>query len=203
MENGKDILIQKKDGTVEHFDKFKLIKSLRNMDSPEGIAEDVIIHCHEHNIKKIDTDSIYLLVRKLLMKRGRTRDFMRYNLPLAVSRLGPEGFAFEKFIGEVFKSYGYKNVYVGKKIRGKCVTHEVDIVTSNEKESITAELKFHNSRAKKTDLKVTLYMRARFDDILDSGFYEDKIPRQLIITNTKFTTNAKRYAKCADIGVLA
>ncbi|MEK7099727.1 MAG: ATPase, partial [Patescibacteria group bacterium] len=57
----------------------------------------------------------------------------------------------------------------------------------------------------KTDVKVALYVKARFDDIwqcdpktdntcpVDSGF---------LITNTKFTTHAIQYAKCSGLGLL-
>ena len=127
---------------------------------------------------------------------------LRYNLANAMAQMGPAGFAFEKFIGEIFKAYGYSPVYVGKFVKGKCIQHEMDVVAFKDGEHVTAELKHHSSRRAKSDLKVILYMQSRFNDILESGYYGNKKPRQMIITNTKFTTNAKKYAKCAQVEVL-
>jgi Holliday junction resolvase-like predicted endonuclease len=81
--------------------------------------------------------------------------------------------------------------------------HELDIVAENNDHILTVEAKFHNSRSKKSDLQVILYMKSRFLDILEGGYYKDKEPKQLIVTNTKFTDNAKKYAKCSGTDILS
>ena len=198
-----EILVKKQDGNLEVFDKEKLVASVKkNGGSPE-VIDKVCDYLEKEQVVKISSDKIYSLTQKFLLKEGQKHAFLRYNLPQAVYKLGPEGFAFEKFIAEVFESYQYKPVYVGKRLQGKCVLHELDVIAYKGNELMTAELKFHNSRSKKTDLHVALYMKARFDDILAGGYYGDKTPRQFIITNTKFTYNAKAYAKCAGLEVLA
>ncbi len=199
----KNILIIKNNGEQENFDPEKVKKSILNsgadLKTAKKISQDLI-----HELKPgMTTEKIYKIVREKLKASKNKKIFLRYNLPLAIAKMGPEGFAFEKFIGEVFRAYNYNPVYVGKKINGKCIIHEMDIVAEKGNEKLTAELKFHNSRSKKSDLKVVLYMKARFDDILNSGYYGDFIPHQLIITNTKFTTNAKTFAKCAGVKVLS
>lgn len=199
-----EILVKKEDGQLEKFDIKKLKQSLKNSGADTVTQEKICSEIEGRIIEGLDTSEIYNLTRKLLKEYSDSKVFLRYNLPSAMSKMGPEGFAFEQFIGEVFQAYGYSPVHVGKKIAGKCIkNHEMDIVAFKSNEHITAELKFHNSRSKKTDLKVALYMKARFNDIEAAGYYGDKDPRQMIITNTKFTTNAKTYSKCAGIEVLS
>ncbi len=197
------ILVKKQDGSLEIFNEKKLKKSIKINGGSEKVVREVMEYIKKENFVKISTEKIYELTQEFLLKSGQKHAYLRYNLPSAIYKLGPEGFAFEKFIAEVFQAYKYNPVYVGKKIQGKCVSHELDVVAQKGGELMTAELKFHNSKSKKTDLHVALYMKARFDDILAGGYYGDKKPRQLIITNTKFTYNAKAYAKCANLEVLA
>ncbi len=200
---GKEITIIKQNGKREPFDMGKVRLSLIRSGADDKTIKRVENALLKRLRNNMTTSRIYEIVREELKRYSDKRSFLRYNLPLAISKMGPEGFAFEKFMAEVFKSYGYAPVYVGKKIAGKCMVHELDVVGERGNEKLTAELKFHNSRSKKSDLKVILYMKARFDDLINSGYYGDMIPNQLIITNTKFTTNAKTYAKCAGVNVLS
>lgn len=205
----REILVKKEDGNLEKFNAKKIKKSLKHLGINDSLTDKLIEDiynkakfCKEGGI--CSTQDIYKGILNNLKKNKDKKFFLRYNLPLAISKLGPEGFAFEKFVGEIFEAYKYSPVFVGKKIPGKCISnHEMDIVAHKDNTIITAELKFHNSRSKKTDLKVALYMKARFDDIEESGFYGDSIPRKMIITNTKFTENTKKYSKCVDIDVLS
>lgn len=199
-----EILVKKENGKLENFDIKKLKKSLKNSGADSDITKKICKEIEKKVSNGLDTSEIYNLTRDLLKKYSDKKVFLHYNLPSAISKMGPEGFAFEQFIRQVFESYRYTPVYVGKRIAGKCIkNHEMDIVAFKGNEHITAELKFHNSRSKKTDLRVVLYMKARFEDIEAAGYYGDKEARQMIITNTKFTTNAKTYAGCAGIEVLS
>lgn len=189
---------------MEEFDLLKIKKSLEKSGAGSELSEKVLNLVEEKIKKDCSSDDVYNTVRDILKKEKNETVFLRYNLLTAILKLGPEGFAFENFIGQIFESYGYSSVFVGKKISGKCVAnHEMDIVARKSGVLTTAELKFHNSRSKKTDLKVTLYMKARFDDIEASGFYGEDKPRKMIITNTKFTKNAKIYSNCAGMEVLS
>ena len=202
----EDIFVKKSDGQVEKFDISKIESSLRLSGVAEDDIREIISEIKAMIRDKISTDEIFIYIKDKLKEHHNSinrKAFLRYNLPNAIAKLGPEGFAFEKFISEVFLAYGYSSVMVGKKIKGRCMVHELDVLAEKGDIKMTAELKFHNSRSKKTDLKVVLYMKARFDDILESGYYGNKQPRQVIITNTKFTDNAKIYAKCAGVEVIS
>jgi HJR/Mrr/RecB family endonuclease len=196
------VYIKKADGTKELFDEKKLKASLRNSGADKKTIDEIIAEITDIAYEGITSDAIYKIASKLL--RGKSKKAsMRYNLTNAVALLGPEGFAFEAFLAEIVKAHGYKNVTTGKKIKGRCMVHELDVVGENDDERVTIEAKFHNSRSKKSDLQVILYMKARFQDILESGYYADKKPKQIIITNTKFTDNAKKYAKCSETEVIS
>lgn len=198
----KNFLVKKWNGEEEIFDVKKFRISLERSGASKKIIDNIIEEIYHIIYNGISTQEIFKKAFALLKAR-QYNSSLRYNLANAISEMGPDGFSFEKFIGEVFQSYQYKPVYVGKKIKGKCVEHEIDIIAFKDSEHLTAELKFKNSKKSKTDLKVILYMKARFNDIFEAGYYTDKKPRQMIITNTKFTSNAKKYAQCANLEVLS
>lgn len=194
--------VVKLDGTVEEFDPKKLDASLLRSGASKQTREEIIATIEKELKDGESTSAIYKRAFKLLEKYDtRPEVTFRYSLRRAISEFGPSGFPFEKFVGEVFRLQGY-NVQVGKKIRGRCVMHEMDVIGDKDNERFTAELKFHNKLTIKTDLKVTLYVRARFDDLIEGGFYGDKKPRLAIITNTKFSSNAIRYGECAGLELI-
>ncbi|MCD5396711.1 MAG: restriction endonuclease [Candidatus Pacebacteria bacterium] len=197
------IIVKKKNEESEIFDYAKLKNSIKFSGGSQSVVDMIVNYLIKEGMNTISSNELYQLTQKFLLKTKEKKAFLRYNLPQSIQKLGPEGFAFEKFVANVFRSYEYNPVFVGKKIQGKCMVHEMDIVAKKNGELLTAELKFHNSRSKKSDLKVVLYMKARFDDILNGKFYENQTPRQVIITNTKFSHNAKIYAKCAGVEIIA
>lgn len=197
-----NIYVQKDDGSKDLFDEKKLKGSLRKSGANKRVINEILDEITDIAYDGITSTIIYKMASKLLRDKSKTAS-LRYNLTNAISELGPEGFAFEEFIAEVVKTIGYKKVRTGIRIKGRCMIHEMDVVGENEEEILNIESKFHNSRSKKSDLKVILYMRARFDDINASGYYGNKKSRQIIVTNTKFTSNAKQYAKCSGTEVIS
>lgn len=191
------ILVIKKDGTEQVFNPQKLRNSLIQSGATKDVVSEIVNHINKEISNGVTTDWIYTHAFDLLKKASEDNApaRFRYSLRRAVSELGPSGFPFEKYVAEVFSAHGY-NTMVGKKIKGKCVTHEVDVIAETQDEKITAELKFHNKLVIKTDLKVALYVNSRFQDILDTGYYGDKKARPFLITNTKFSSNAIKYAEC-------
>ena len=192
----KEIIVVKKDGTEEVFNSNKLRESLERSGAKKQTVDHIVEHINKEIYNGATTDFIYRHAFELLSKEeaaGPAR--FRYSLRRAVSELGPSGFPFEKYVAEVYAAHGYSTA-TGIKIKGKCVTHEVDVVAETEDEIITAELKFHNKLSIKTDLKVALYVNSRFQDITDTGYYGEKKARPYLITNTKFSSNVIKYAEC-------
>lgn len=147
---------------------------------------------------------IYARAFALLRKEARPAA-ARYALRHALLDLGPTGHPFEDFISHLYRAEGWK-VETRKVIQGTCVPHEVDFYASNKEGNtfLAAELKYHNDPSYKTDLKVALYVKSRFDDIFscDPAVRSCPINQGLLITNTKFTSEAVAYAECSGIELL-
>src|SRR3989304_3244888 len=89
---------------------------------------------------------------------------MRYSIKKAIYALGPSGYQFEKYFGRILKEYGY-SVEVNRMLQGYCVMHEIDVFAIREKEGFVIECKYHSDGGIPTDVKVALYIHARFEDI--------------------------------------
>lgn len=195
--------IRKADGTLETFDRAKLESSLRRAGASTRVIERIVKTIENSIVSGIATTDIYRRAFSLLRKEERIVA-ARYSLRRALFELGPTGHPFEDFVTALFKKEGW-NVEWRKTVPGKCISHEVDVYATKGNTHLAAELKYHNDPNYKTDVKVALYVKARFDDIwqcdpkngstcpVDSGY---------LITNTKFTETAIQYAKCSGIGLL-
>ena len=189
------ISITKSDGSKELFEERKLIESLRNAGGSERVIEEVIDHIGREMYDGMPTSEIYARAFKLLRAHSMPVA-VRYSIRRALSELGPDGFPFEKYVARIFQSWGYETV-VDQMLLGACVAHEVDVVAWNKDKLLMVEAKFHNELAMKSDLKVALYIKARFDDLRGNMFDYGGITRNLdegwLITNTKFTDQAIHY----------
>lgn len=201
------IEIRKADGTLEPFDSAKLEASLRRAGAGTGAAARVRETIEATLAPGTNTHEIYRRAFALLRKDTRTAA-ARYSLRRALFEFGPSGHPFEDFVAELFRKEGW-TVEWRKTVPGRCIAHEIDIYATREtngvKEHLAAELKYHNDPGYKTDAKVALYVKARFDDIwqcdpktastcpVDQGF---------LITNTKFTETAIQFASCSGIGLI-
>lgn len=200
----KPILILKADGGRELYDGSKLYNSLIRATAPVNVAEEIVAHVEKEVRDGMTTHDIYSHAFNLLSGRQKPLA-LRYSLKRSLMELGPAGFAFEKFIGEIFRKKGF-TVETDKLVQGHCVEHEVDVIAWNDKELIMSEAKFHNQPGVKSDLKVVLYVKSRMDDLRKATFSYGGSNRTLtdgwLITNTKFTTSAIKYAQCSGLKII-
>ena len=89
---------------------------------------------------------------------------------------------------------------------GWCVRHELDVVAVKGEEHFMIECKFHKRMGLKTNVKVALYIKARFDD-MHKQWENDKnhghdFHQAWIVTNTRFTSEAIKFANCTNINLL-
>ena len=195
--------IVKADGTTELFDSAKLEASLRRAGAGDHTAKRIRNTIESTVVRGASTKEIY--ARAFAMLRHEARPVAaRYSLRRALFEFGPSGHPFEDFVAALFKAEGW-NVEWRKQIAGKCIPHEVDIYAERNGEYLAAELKYHNDPNYKTDVKVALYVKARFDDIWQcdpktAGVCP--VDRGFLITNTKFTSQAVQYARCSNIGLI-
>ncbi|KND49614.1 MAG: hypothetical protein AB203_00840 [Parcubacteria bacterium C7867-008] len=195
--------IVKADGTVETFVPEKLEESLRRAGAGAGAAEKIRRTIEASIAPGSESNDIYRRAFQMLRREGHAAA-ARYSLRRALFEFGPSGHPFEDFVSELFKKEGWK-IETRRLIAGKCVTHEVDVYATRGNETLAAELKYHNDPGYKTDVKVALYVKARFDDIWQCDPAVNKscpIDRGYLITNTKFTSQAVDYATCSGLNLL-
>lgn len=198
--------VLKSDGTKEPFDSEKLKSSLVRAGASGIVANDVALQIDEWLMKPATTSAIYKRAFSILRKYSREPGLaIRYSLRRSIAEFGPTGFPFEQFIAAILRKKGYE-VETGRMVQGKCVEHEVDVVAWKDDELILGEVKFHSELSAKSDLKVALYIDARFED-LKNAEVETKDGKKLmtdglLITNTKFTEKAIQYGSCAGVDLI-
>ncbi|MDP1625017.1 MAG: ATP cone domain-containing protein [bacterium] len=204
MQPTHNILITKSTGELEPFDPTKLVTSLKHAGAKDEVANRISEHVQRELRQSMTTDEIYSHAFELLRASSR-RAAAKYSMKRAISELGPEGYPFERLLAEIWKAKGYEAM-TGQVVQGACVEHEVDLVAWKGEELIMAEAKFHNEPGIKSDLKVALYVKARFDDLkgetYEYGGKKRSITEWYLVTNTKFSDHALRYAKCQGLSLI-
>ena len=197
----KEILISKASGETEPFSDAKLRRSLERVNASIDVIEKIIKHVRKELKPGMPTSQIYRHAFSLLKKQNRSTA-SRYALKQAIRELGPSGHPFEKLIGALLTYEGF-SVEVGKTVQGLCVTHEVDVVAQKDNQHIMVECKFHNQPGIKSDVKISLYIHARFQDVekawQQNPNHMEKFHEAWLITNTKLTSDAIRYAECVGM----
>jgi hypothetical protein len=197
-------IIVKADGSKETFDPRRLASSLERSGAQPFSAERITQNVTDSIAPGTSSKEIYTKAFSLLRKEARPVA-ARYSLRRALLELGPTGHPFEDFVSHLYRTEGWQ-VETRKIMQGKCVAHELDFYASHKEQNefMAAELKYHNDPGYKTDLKVALYVKSRFDDIFncDPAVQTCPLDRGILITNTKFTSEAIAYAECAGVELL-
>lgn len=195
--------IRKSDGTKQEFNIEKFKQSLKKSGASIEMIDAIVQEIFKRKPKS--TKQIHAIASEFL-KQIYPSVAARYNLKHAIMELGPSGYPFEQFIGKLFTTQGYKTE-VSTIIPGACVDHEVDVVAQKGNDHFMIECKFHNRLGLKSDIKVALYIQARFEDITrawkNNPKHKIELHQAWMVTNTKFTTVAEQYAQCMNIKILS
>ncbi|BDD08866.1 hypothetical protein FUAX_12980 [Fulvitalea axinellae] len=199
------IPILKSNGETVEFSTEKLEHSLLRAGANESMVANIIKNIVEELPQLGSTAKIYKEAYRELKRYSRPIA-AKYKLKRAIMQLGPSGFPFERYIGEILSFQGY-NIQMNPMMPGKCVRHEIDVLAENDKEVIMVECKYRNRQGYKTDVKVPLYVHSRFRDVrhewLKREDWKNKEHKAWIATNTRFTEDAIKYAKCEGMRLLA
>lgn len=153
----------------------------------------------------ITTKRIYQIAYSLLRKKSQ-HVAGRYRLKKAILELGPTGYPFEKFVGRLFESDGYK-VEIGQVVQGKCIQHEVDVVAKKAGKQVMVECKFHSDSSRKSDVRVALYIQSRFMDLKARWESNNSVNnteyKGMIVCNTRFSDDAMRFSECAGLELIS
>lgn len=197
----KRTYVVKADGEREPFDAAKLEHSLARSGASSTVRARIVAHVLHEIHDNIVTEDIYRHAFQLLKEHEDMPVAARYSMKRAVFALGPSGFPFERFLAEVLKAHGW-HTQTDVILNGRCVTHEVDVLAEKEGKRIGVEAKFHNEPSGKTDVKDALYVKARYDDLRASPERSMHVDEGWLVTNTRFTRNAIRYAQCSSLTLI-
>ncbi|MFP4065052.1 MAG: restriction endonuclease [Bacteroidales bacterium] len=199
------ILVEKHSGEKEIFAPEKLHASLRRSGASPQLTRKVGDALTPYLEEGITTREIYRRAFQLLKKFQRSTA-ARYSLKKAIMELGPSGYPFEHFVGAVIEHMGY-SVEVGRQVRGQCVEHEVDVVAYNDHQQFMVECKYYNRQGKQCNVKVPLYIHARFQDIekrwKSTPGLEKRSFHGWVVTNTRFTRDAMDYGRCIGLRMVS
>jgi len=189
-------LIVKNDGTKEPYNEDKIRASATRVGVPQELQNEMLVSIRDRLFDGISTKEIFSMIKEFLTHSDSPYLAMKYNLKDALAQLGPSGYPFEQYVALLLKDLGYETK-TNQILPGICVTHEVDVLATKNNITYFIEAKFHKSPSQRTDVRVALYIKARFDD-LKSHWRENEC-RAWIITNTRFSTDAIKYGECQQI----
>ncbi|MDI9613597.1 MAG: ATP-binding protein [Acidobacteriota bacterium] len=199
------VLITKASGVKEPFRIEKLEESLRRAGAGEDIIREVARDIEAWLVDGVPTRKIYARAFALLRKKKRLVA-SRYKLKQAIMEMGPTGYPFERLVGKVIERQGYA-VEIGQVLKGRCVSHEVDVVAVRDRHRLFMECKYGLSAEKTVNVQVPLYVRSRVNDIIDrfkeSGKYPGATFSGGVATNTRFTSDAIDYGTCSGLLMLS
>jgi len=188
--------VTKIDGTTEVYNEEKIRSSATRVGVPEELQNDMLQSIRDRLYDGIKTNEIFRMIKEFL--RGSESPYlaMKYNLKDALSELGPSGYPFEKYLALLLAEVGYRTK-TNQTIMGSCIPHEVDVLAEKDNITYFIEAKFHKNQSQRTDVRVTLYIKARYDDLKSN--WQGGDTRPWIITNTRFSTDAIKYAEFQHI----
>jgi hypothetical protein len=204
VKHAKKIFITKASGESAPFSETKLRNSLRRAGANEERVDKVVQEVKAELYPGIPTKEIYRTAFTILKKRTK-QVAAKYRLKRAIMELGPSGFPFEKFIAEILRHEGYK-VAVGEIVEGQCVSHEIDVIAEKANHHFMVECKYHNFPGTVCDVKIPLYIQARFKDVEAAWKklpgHGTKFHQGWVVTNTRFTGDAIQYGTCCGLKLI-
>lgn len=198
------IRITKADGETELFQSSKLRRSLQKAGATKTEVDDIVQKIESELYDGMKTQEIYSRAFEYL-RDCEAPQAARYSLRRALFGLGPTGFPFEDLLARVFEEEGYKT-RKRLTLQGHCAVHEIDVAAYKPDHSFIVEAKFHARPGVKSDLQVAMYSYARKLDLAAKQVCKDDICGVIdfwIITNTKFTSSAQKYAECVGLKLMS
>ncbi|MCX6789599.1 MAG: hypothetical protein NTZ42_03250 [Candidatus Gribaldobacteria bacterium] len=191
-------------GEQEQFSLQKVERSARRVGANFKLAREIAQQIERKIYNGIPTFEIFKEVKELLNQAQPVLG-LKFSLKQAMRDLGPDGFAFEKYAGAIFREAGYA-VKLNQFISGKCLSqYEIDFTAEKAGILKIGECKYHSQASDlMVDQEIALANYARFADILQGKFALSKISQgkkisSILITNTKFSTRAIQYSECSGV----
>ena len=193
-------------GEKEPFSFQKVYRSAKRAGASGKAARRIAETIKEEMYPGIKTSEIFGRIKKMLGKEAPGAA-LKFNIKEGMRRLGPTGFPFEKYAGEVLKNLGYK-VKINQFLPAKCVrSYEIDFVAKKGKTIYIGECKYRQNSGDIVNSQDVLANYARFLDISESNYfkstkYKNRKIKTILITNTKFSGKSINYCRCVGAELL-
>ena len=202
---GNNIYIVNNRGEKELFSQNKIRRSARRVGANPRLAAEIAQTIAKEAFPGMRTSDIFRKIKKILRQR-KPAAAIRFDLKDAMRKLGPTGFPFEKYIGEIFQNNGFQ-VKLNQFISGICnANYEIDFLAKKGNLLYIGECKYHHLPAERVDLEIALANYARFLDIKQGNYFRNLNSqtqiKSILVTNTKFTSKAKKYSRCMGVELL-
>lgn len=191
-------------GKREEFDRGKVLRTCMRAGADRLAAEKIADEISSRVRDGMGTKQILKMTLNLLSEKVEPEVAARYDLKGAIMRLGPAGFAFETFFAEVMRELGY-DAKLRQIVQGLCLTHEIDVVAESPKLGrFMVECKYRNFAGDYIGVKDALYTYARFIDLAEGciGGKCGHFDGVWLVTNTKFSGDAEKYARCKGMKIM-
>lgn len=195
----RPIEVLKKSGDCQAFSKTKLNTSLNHTCLPSKVSKSITEEVAKQLPPITSSQEIFQKTSHLIKKKSKLAA-VQYSLKRSLFELGPEGHNFETFVARYFKELNFKTKECIT-VKGQFVLHEVDVIATKEKLKFFVECKFHNRLGIKNDIKIALYVKARWDD-LKLGPVGKSITNYYLASNTAFSLDALTYSKGTGLRLL-
>lgn len=200
------INVKKHSGELVPFNPKSLRHSLSRSGAKAHDVDFVFQNIQDQLYEGISTQKLYQLAFNLLKSRKNSYA-ARYSLKKALRDLGPEGYYFEEWLAKLFQDEGYETI-TGQVIKGKAVTHEIDVLAIHKKTTIAVECKFRNDVDAKISVTTPMYYLSRAHDITGDMKHnifgqQRAINECWLVTNAYFTTDSIKFAEYYKMNLLA
>ncbi len=196
-------------GEKELFSLKKVYRSAKRAGASPSFAKEIARTIEKEIYPEIKTSEIFSKVKRML-KKEKPSSALKFSLKKAMRKLGPTGFPFEKYIGEILSRSGY-NVKLNQTIPGHCCYYEIDFLAKKNNILYVGECKYRNLAGGVVHSDIALANYARFIDIKQGNFLKKKSNhyfepknkiKSILVTNTKFTSRTIRYSECVGVNLL-
>jgi len=191
--------VLKFDGSKQPFDKNKVYNTcLRMRATPEqarAVTDKVAAKVYEGIPTKKVLQLIFSFLKDL---RPEVKHRIDLRESISLMRSKPD---FERFAQLLLKEEGY-DVGANEIVEGRCVDHEIDAIARKGNDTIYVEVKHHLQPHTFTGVDVFLVARATYEDMNEGGKVgknAHNFTKIMVMTNTKLSEHALRYADCRGI----
>lgn len=192
--------IRKSTGETVFFSQDKLCSSIVRAGANKTQAEKICSLVNQKIRPGMTTSFIFRDTLRHLMRED-IDIAVKYSIKRGINALGPDGFLFEKFLEALLRQDGF-HTKKSQMMKGRCVTHEVDILAWKDSNYYMVEAKYRNDQSARTHIDQVMYADARMKDIASNSQNNGNGTKHFhtwIMTNTVFTDQSQKFAECADV----